>query len=288
MGGTNDNFAITTTTGTYLCKIVVNTTIDDILAGLPFLRRIEEHGFTVAVTYLKTTDGRTAYEAPDFAAVVLPFLDGQRPVPSAAVNHEVGAALARLHEIPADGLPHKPHWFDGRYLSETLEVALRRHGADLMPETLRVIDSLRGFNPDEFPQVIIHGDVDPSNSLMTEAGIRFLDWQDVAIGAAIMDVAGTALGFCFVQQGDQWRFDSELYDALAEGYGSVRRLGRAEAEHLGDAMRYIAITQPVWSMSVWDQYHPGQPMIETSLFYWVYGMDEVRLPAWRAPNSVGP
>jgi Ser/Thr protein kinase RdoA (MazF antagonist) len=280
MGGTNDNYAITTPSGAYLCKILVNTTVDNILAGLPFLRRLEEYGFTKAVPYLRTPDGRTVLQEPDFAAVVLPFLDGTRPVPSVEVSREVGVVLARMHQVPADGLPDKRHWIDGRYLPETLAAALQRHGADRMPETLRVVDDLRGFDPRAFPQVIIHGDLDCSNSLMTDAGIRFLDWQDVAVGAAIMDVAGAVLGYCFTKRGEQWDFQPDLYDVLASAYGSIRRLSRFEIDNLGAAVRYVAITQPIWLMSVWDQYRAGQEMDETSLFYWAYGLYRLCLPDW--------
>ncbi|HEY2791125.1 MAG TPA: phosphotransferase [Micromonosporaceae bacterium] len=272
MGGTNDNYAITTPSGAYLCKIIVNMPIDDILAGLPFLRRLEEYGFSEAVFYLRTPDGRTALQTPDYAAVVLPFLEGTRPVPSVEVSRQVGAELARMHRVPADGLPDKRHWNDSLYLPETLAVALARHGADSMRETLRVVDELRLFDPGAFPQVIIHGDMDTSNSLMTEDGIRFLDWQDIAVGAAIMDIAGAVLGFCFDPD-----FQPALFEALATGYGD---LSAFEAGHLLDAMRYAAITQSIWLMSVWDQYRAGEPMVETSLLYWEYGMDRLRLPEW--------
>ncbi len=42
---TNQNYLVTTTQGEYLFKIIVNTTLEDVLNGLPFLRRLEQQQF---------------------------------------------------------------------------------------------------------------------------------------------------------------------------------------------------------------------------------------------------
>ena len=45
--GTNQNFLVTTTEGDYLFKIIVNTTLENVLHGLPFLQRLEAYHFKV-------------------------------------------------------------------------------------------------------------------------------------------------------------------------------------------------------------------------------------------------
>ncbi len=67
-----------------------------------------------------------------------------------------------------------------------------------------------------------------------------------------LDVASTILGFCFVDQdegADLWAvFDPALYSALFEGYTSVRSFTPEELAQVDAALKYVGLTQPVWSM----------------------------------------
>jgi len=281
--GTNQNYLVTTSNGSYLFKIIVNTTLEDILSGLPFLQRLEEQRFSMTAYYLLSPSGDVAYHSPDCDAVVLQRLPGAMPEPSVAVCRQIGMHLAQLHLIPCDNLPEKHHWLDVHYIPEMLQKALALHGEAKMSETLKIVASLKNFKPATFPQAIIHGDLDTSNCLFEgEQLVAFLDWQDVGVCASLIDFVQSALGFCFVDQpagSDYWAlFDTELYRALYESYTSVQPFSEYEREHLDDALRYAGITQPVWSMAVWEQYHPGQTMIETNTLYWKYDLDKLTLP----------
>ncbi len=283
--GTNKNYLVTTDGGEYLFKIIVNTTLADVLNGMPFLQRLEEYGFALTAYYLKSPSGEPFYHSPDCDAVVLPRLPGTMPELSPTVNREVGAALAHLHMVPCGNLPEKRHWLDAHYLPEAIEAATKMYGTERLRETLKVFYSLKNFQPATLPQSIVHGDLDSSNCLFEgEQLVAFVDWQEVGVSAAVMDFASTVLGFCFVEQGegsDYWAiFDSSLYHALYEGYTSVRPFSRQEQEHLNDVLKYVGLTQPVWSMLMWEQYHPGEEMIETYLLYWKYGLDKLRLPMY--------
>jgi Ser/Thr protein kinase RdoA (MazF antagonist) len=285
MPGTNQNYLVTTDSGTYLFKIIVNTTLDDILQSLPFLQRIEKHGFP-AVSYCQAPDGQVFYHSPADDVVVLPSLPGSMPSPSLTINRAVGSALATLHQIPCEQLPPKPHWLDTHYLPEAIEAATQLYGAERLQETLNVFHALEHFQPAAFPQNIVHGDLDPSNCLFEEDRlVAFVDWQEVGIGAALLDFASTVLGFCFVEQPDgsqslDTTFDPRSYAALYEGYISVRPFSLEEKAHLGDALKYVGLTQPVWSMLHWEQYHPGQEMQETQTMYWHWGLNTLTLPVF--------
>lgn len=283
--GTNQNYLVSTLKGSYLFKIIVNTTLEEILKGLPFLQRLEEQQFSMTAYYLTSPDGDVAYHSPDCDAVVLRRLPGAMPEPSVEVCRQVGTYLAQLHLIPCENLPEKRHWMDAHYLPEMLQKATAMYGEERLSETLKIFASLRDFKPATFPQAIIHGDLDTSNCLFEgKQLVAFLDWQDVGVGAALIDFVQTVLGFCFVDQptdSDYWAlFDPELYHALYESYTSVRPLSVYELEHLDDAIRYVGLTQPVWAMTVWEQYHPGQLMVETNLLYWKYGLDKLTLPVF--------
>jgi len=282
-GGTNENYVVRTPEGTYLCKVLRNVGADDLLQGEPFLRRLESHGFPYSHAYLRTADGEMVYRGPDADAVMLPYLDGDRPEISEPVVTAIGTALARLHLVPADGLPDREHWLDGRYLATAVAEAVAAVGAERMPRTLAVYERVRSLDPTVYPQVIIHGDLDTSNCVFRDGElVAFIDWQDVGAGAAVIDFASTVIGFCFRVHYDAQRFEGEfqpdLYRALYRAYTAVRPFTAAESAVLETALHYVGITQPVWSITAWDQYHPDEEMREERLTYWAYGLDTLRLP----------
>lgn len=283
--GTNQNYLVATIRGTYLFKIIVNTTLGDMLNGLPFLQRLEEQQFRMTAYYLQSPSGEVAYHSPDCDAVVMRRLSGGPPELSPSVSREIGRYLAQLHLIPCDNLPEKRHWLDAHYLPETLQKAVALHGDEKLSETRKVFASLSDFQPATFPQAIIHGDLDASNCLFDgDRLVAFIDWQEIGVSAALMDFVQTVLGFCFVDPGeysDYWAiFDPAFYRALYESYISVRPFSQYEQEHLDDALKYVGLTQPVWRMLAWEQYHSGEEMVETASLYWKFGLDKLTLPAF--------
>ncbi len=282
--GTNQNYLVTTSVGDYLFKIIVNTTLEDVLKGLPFLQRLEEQGFAATAYYLKAPNGQVFYQSPDCDAVVQRHLPGSMPEPSSAVNREIGIHLAKLHLISCADLPEKQHWLDNQYLPNALQAATQMYGAERLSETREVFASLSAFQPATFPQAIIHGDLDTSNCLFEgEQLVAFVDWQEIGVSAALMDFVQTVIGFCFVEStagSECWAvFDPDLYCALYRGYTSIRPFTPYELEHLDNALKYVALTQPVWTMLAWEQYHPGEEMVETRLLYWMFGINTLTLPA---------
>lgn len=89
MPGSNDNYLVTADHGGYLFKIIVNTTLADVLNGLPFLRRLEEHDFAATAYYLTSSDGQPFYSSPDCDAVALRRLPGTMPELLPAISREV-------------------------------------------------------------------------------------------------------------------------------------------------------------------------------------------------------
>lgn len=280
--GTNQNYFITTTRGQFLVKLIVNAPLEEIAQGLPYLDRLEEYDFPAAAYYIKAPDGSAIYENADTCAVVLRKLKGKMPELSTPVSKEAGMALARLHLIPADGLPPKRHWIDNNYLPEAIELARKTLGDHELQQTLDVYASFKDFKPKTFPQSIVHGDLDLTNCLFVGNRLSaMLDWQEVGVGASILDFAMGVLGFCFVESTDpEYRgtFDPQLYKAFYAGYSQVRPLSQAEQDAIETAVKYAGLTQPVWSMLYWDQYHPGVDLVETNTLYWRFGLDTWTLP----------
>lgn len=279
--GTNQNYLIATDQGQYLVKIIVNTAIEEIESGLPFLERLQEYGFPAAY-YLKAAHGSAIYHGEGCDAVVLRKLKGKMPDWTEEVCREVGINLAKLHLIPVAGMPPKRHWLDNDYLPEAIEKALQIFGAEKLSETLKEYEAIKHFRPAHFPQSIIHGDLDLTNCLFIGKRLSaFLDWQEVGISASVLDFGSTVLGFCFIEEHTSAYhaiFAPNLYKALYDGYTSVRPFSQEEEEAIEAAVKYMGLTQPVWSMLHWDQYHPGQDMVETNTLFWAFGLDTFEVP----------
>ncbi len=281
--GTNQNYYVTTETGRYLFKIIVNTSVEDVENGLPFLNRLEECQFAMTAYYLRAANGEAIYRSHDCNAVVLHRLPGKMPACSENVCREVGVYLAKLHLVSSNDLPPKRHWLDNDYLPEIIAEAVQMFGTDKLKEILNAYRSFGNFRPANYPQSIIHGDLDTTNCLFVGDTISaFLDWQEVGIGACVIDFASTVLGFCFINEEESanyWaKFKPDLYLALYDAYVQVRPLSGAEQDAIEVAIKYVGLTQPVWSILHWHQYHPDTEMIETNTLYWKFGLDALSLP----------
>ncbi len=281
--GTNQNYYVTTSTGCYLFKIIVNTTVEDVENGLPYLNRLQECQFAMTAYYLRAANGEAIYKSQDCNAVVMHRLPGTMPNTSKVVCREVGMNLAKLHLVPSDGLPPKRHWLDNDYLSENITATVQMFGEEKLQETLSVYRSFGSFRPATYPQSIIHGDLDTTNCLFVGDTISaFLDWQEVGIGACVIDFASTVIGFCFIDEDESsnyWaRFNPDLYMALYEAYTRIRPFSQAEQDVIEVTIKYVGLTQPIWSMLYWQQYHPQQEMVETNTLYWKFGLNTLSLP----------
>jgi Ser/Thr protein kinase RdoA (MazF antagonist) len=283
VGGTNDNYRVVTRRGAFIVKFLVNTSVEDLARGLPFLERLEAAGFPALVTYLRTPDGDVFYRDREGAAVVLPQLSGEMPDGRPQVCYEVGRNLAQLHLVAEEGLPEKAHWLDDGYLSGALAALRETVGAERIAGLLRAFAELGDFDPAALPHSIIHGDLDRTNCLFDgDRLVAFLDWQDVGVGATLLDFAMTILGFCFVEEtAPPWHatFDPAAYANLYAGYAAVRPLTAAERSYVNEALQYVGLTQPAWSLLHWGQYHPNEPLDELKTLYWRFGLDMLRLPA---------
>lgn len=280
--GTNQNYVVFTDKGQYLCKIIVNAPIEEIGESLPFLDRLEQCKFPYAVYYIKAANGSPIYRGAECDAVVLPKLPGKEAPFSEHVCREVGINLAKMHLIPSDGLPPKRHWIDNNYLPEAIALAKESIGEHKLQETLKVYDSFNSFNPAALPQSLIHGDLDTTNCLFQgQRLVAFVDWQEIGVGACVLDFAMTVLGFCFeeTESSEFWAtFNSQFYHALYAGYTQVRPFTREENDSIEIALKYCGLTQPVWSMLHWDTYHPGVELVETNTLYWKFALDKLALP----------
>ncbi|MGW7316025.1 phosphotransferase family protein [Streptomyces sp. NPDC054865] len=154
------------------------------------------------VNALRLAAGASAPVAPALLAVdpasrvlVLEHLDHRPPREDWVVDH--AAALARLHATagPADA-GALPRWRgpDRADIDSFLALAeaLGARVARGVPEELDALVDRLGRAPGH---ALLHGDPCPGNDLHTPAGIRFVDFEQAALGNGLTELAYLRIGF---------------------------------------------------------------------------------------------
>ena len=279
--GTNQNYFVLTDAGEFLFKIIVNISLEGMEQAIAYLNRLEEYQFSAALYYIKSPAGSSIYRDDDCIAVACKKLRGRPATVSENDCREIGIHLAKLHLISPVSLPEKRNWLDNNYLPEIVEDAKKIIGPGKLEKTLKAYSSFSDFKPETFPQSIVHGDLGGDNCLFVGDRLcAFLDWEEVGIGASVLDFAITILGSCFLEvMYPEFRgtFESNAYKSLYNGYNKVRPLTQYEQDYLETALKYVGLTQSVWSMLHWPQYHPAEELEETKTLFWRFGLDRVSL-----------
>ncbi len=163
---------------------------------------------------------------------------------------QVGAALARLHEIPApDYLPDR-----NAYLVETYPAVLAKGIAPEYKNWLRQRhDSLVQDIPAGLPIGLVHGDIFYDNILFDEGKFKaILDFEDVCKTFKVYDLGMAAVGVCT----DDTKIVLRKVRALVEGYQQVRLLQEKEKQSLRSFVEFAAVLTSAWRF--W-KYHIDAP-----------------------------
>ncbi|MEU7486899.1 phosphotransferase [Streptomyces sp. NPDC042319] len=197
---------------------------------------------------------------PDERVLVLEYVDERPPREEWVVDY--ATALARLHAIPtgdvADGLPawSGPSGDDidsFLALAQAMDVAVPPGVRTELDGLLERLARAPGRT------ALLHGDPCPGNDLHTSSGVRFIDFEQAALGNGIVELAYLRIGFptCWCVTAPTpalleaaecayrtaWRdatgteADGSLTDACAvwllRGDALVQRAQRGTADYLG-------------------------------------------------------
>ena len=267
-GNANENYLVTTKEGEFLFKNLLNHPLEVLQQEMIFLQRLKGHAYPAAY-YLPSPHGPSFYQNQNILVVVQRKLAGHIPERSVAVNREFGLHLARLHLLPTHALPNKHSWMNANYLSEALKVTQQ---AGAKPETdrfLQAYEQVRHFQPVTLPQSIIHGDATLYNCLFVGAHLSaLLDWEEVTIGASLLDLAMSVLMFCFVKR----VFQPPLLTGLLDGYMQIRPLIKEELEQLEVAVKYAGLMVSMFFLLQSLQDASSESAKDLLEFYWQYGL----------------
>jgi Ser/Thr protein kinase RdoA (MazF antagonist) len=265
-GHANENYLVTTETGEFIFKLLLNHPLEDLQQEITYLQRLKDHTYPAAY-YLSAPHGSPFYQDENILVVVQRKLAGHVPEKSTAVSREIGFHLAHLHLLPTHSLPNKHSWMNTNYLPEAFNAAQQSGNHQTMERFAQAYEQVRHFQSATLPQSIIHGDATLYNCLFVGDHLSaLLDWEEVTIGTCLLDIAMSILMFCFVKR----IFQPPLLTSLLDGYMQIRPLLKVEREMLAVAVKHagLMVSTFFWIQSLQDPSSNNAKDLQE--FYWSF------------------
>lgn len=281
-GHAGENFFVETDNESYLIKISMSGADTDSSDAenrrrvMSYLQHLSEHRFRV-VPYLRAPGGEQVFAGADFLATAQVRLGAEAPERlTERMISQVGEELAQLHLVPSGGLPQRTTWMDAGYLINAAAIIVCDYfERDGMSELVSLAESTE-VDWARLPQSILHGDLFPDNTLFHGRRlVTFIDWDDVCLGASVLDFGMAVVGCCF---GDDNWFDRVLYQSLYDGYQLVRPFSDQEKSVITPAVRRAGAVAAIWRFLKWNHYEVSEQPDDYYKVFWAQGLDR-----WEAP-----
>ena len=242
-GWDNTNILLTLTDASKVVLKVWNAnTIEEVRRVVARHCHLDEHGIPTAVP-IEFLDGELVVEKEGMAWTILPFVQGGMLGTDEESLKSLGQTLARLQQIPtADCFPdeYRMGW---ALFDELFEIADDTNSwSDFLISLKKASASLRDQIPANLPQGILHGDLFPDNVIGDGSVAAILDLEEAFIGPCAFDLMMAFVGFGW----DDEEPMHERWNALLEGYESVRPLSQEEKLALPALHRYATLSIAAW------------------------------------------
>ena len=242
-GWDNTNILLTLTDASKVVLKVWNAnTIEEVRRVVARHCHLDEHGIPTAVPF-GFLDGELVVEKEGMAWTILPFVEGGMLGTDEDSLKSLGQTLARLQQIPtADCFPndYRMGW---SLFEEMFEIADDTNSwSDFLISLKKESESLRNQIPANLPQGILHGDLFPDNVIGDGSVAAILDLEEAFIGPCAFDLMMAFVGFGW-NDGEPMH---ERWNALLEGYESIRLLSQEEKLALPALHRYATLSIAAW------------------------------------------
>lgn len=238
-GAANSNYLVNSNLGKYVLTIYEIEPIR-VAHMSKVLLLLEENGFP-APRIQKMANGEVQTKYQEKSVVVKPYITGQvEPALDDGKVKQVGAALAKLHEIPApDYLPEKHPYAEKTY-PKIMKQEIDQDYRNWVGQRYRyLIEKL----PSQLPAGLVHGDIFCDNVLFEDEKFKaILDFEDVSRIYKIYDLGMAVVGICT----EGINIDIKKVRALVKGYQEVRLLEGIEKDSLQMCVEWSAILTSTW------------------------------------------
>ncbi|HEX4216553.1 MAG TPA: phosphotransferase [Candidatus Dormibacteraeota bacterium] len=197
-----------------------------------------------------TADGAPLARGKAWIGIMLTFVEGEQADHDLRTLERLGEQAGALHRIAGGDLAPSPK-APPSAPSRRRELD-RLEGADLVPECARsfhraAVDTWRGLTElDRLPECVVHGDCWPDNAIRTPAGeVVLIDWEAAGRGHAVLDLGYLLLATSFSSSAGAGGLvvNRPGIEAVAGGYGRLRRPTDKELEWLPNAVRFDIVSR---------------------------------------------
>ena len=242
-GWDNTNILLTLSdTSKVVLKVWNANTVEEVRRVVARHCHLDEHGIPTAVP-IRLANGGLIAERDGMAWTLLPFIEGGMLGTDENSLKSLGETIARLHQIPVVDCFPDDYRMGWSLFEEMFEIADDTNTwSDFLFALKEESESLRNQIPDGLPQGILHGDVFPDNVIGEGSVAAILDLEEAFIGPCAFDLMMAFVGF-------GWNEDGPLtyrWNALLEGYESVRQLTQDERFALPALHRYATLSIAAW------------------------------------------
>ncbi len=258
-GAGNSSTLLKAQQGDYVLTVFDEKTLADVVNLGQLLLLLAAYEFP-ATRLLAPTQGNIAIVYKGKPVLVKAYIPGQVCADlDETMLLQAGAAMARLHQIPApDFLPYNHSY--GRQLFATAV------GRDIDPDYeswLAERDAyLNQHIPPELPIGLIHGDLFYDNVLFERKNLKaIIDFEEACHYYKGFDIGMGILGLC----AEGTTIALAKAQALVAGYQQVRLLEESEKETLQLFVEYAAVATSYWRF--W-KYHIHTPLVEKADKHW--------------------
>ena len=242
-GWANSNYKLSLNDNTKrVLKIWDGQTLDEVDHLLSITTYLSDNGVPTP-SPIPFSNGEFMVVKNGLAWTLLPFVEGAWLEPNDSSLYSLGRIQASLHLIiPPVNLKEK--FSMGNSLFDKLfSIADERNEWSDFLHMLKSESTILKQNIGELPRGIIHGDLFPDNILGTNDNVNsILDFEEVCYDILAFDLVMTFVG-CGWENGEPV---VERWEALLDGYQSVRMLSHEEMDSLSDLHRLATLSIAAW------------------------------------------
>ena len=242
-GWANSNYKLSLNDNTKrVLKIWDGQTLDEVDHLLSITTYLSDNGVPTP-SPIPFSNGEFMVVKNGLAWTLLPFVEGAWLEPNDSSLYSLGRIQASLHLIESPVNLKEKFSMGNSLFDKLFSIADERNEWSDFLHMLKSESTILKQNIGELPRGIIHGDLFPDNILGTNDNVNsILDFEEVCYDILAFDLVMTFVG-CGWENGEPV---VERWEALLDGYQSVRMLSHEEMDSLSDLHRLATLSIAAW------------------------------------------
>lgn len=239
-GAGNSNYLLRTHRGRYVLTVFDEITLDQVLKLGQLLLLLIEYEFPTTRPLI-TSNGETAIMHKGKPVMIKVYITGQNHrYLDKTLLHQVGAAMAKLHQVPVpDFLSHRQTYG----LQKLSSIKDKNIDTEYEAWIAKRLPYLEQMKPQELPHGLIHGDLFYDNVLFKDTRFKaIIDFEDATCADRVFDLGMAIIGLCRRSP----TVVLEKARALVKGYEQILVLEQAEKGALQFFVEYAATAVSCW------------------------------------------